>query len=146
MLLEQAQQQKSQLRDVAKTLNQLEQQKAMFEKKINLINTLKSRQTIAINILDQISRTLPEWVWLTETGYAGDSITIKGRAINNNLVAEYISNLENSPYFKNVNVPNSIQKTTGNNVFYEFTITAQFESPRETEADITPNLPQEGRQ
>ena len=125
-LLEQAQQQKNQLRDVVTTLDQLEQQRAVFEKKISLINTLKSRQTIAIDILAQLSRSLPEWVWLTEASYAGDTVTVKGRAINNNLVAEYISRMEESPYFRNVNVPSSTQKTTGNNVYYEFTITALY--------------------
>ncbi|MCJ7682043.1 MAG: PilN domain-containing protein, partial [Candidatus Aminicenantes bacterium] len=128
-LLGQAQQLKNQFRDVVTTLDQLEQQRALFEKKITLINTLKSRQTIAINILDQLSRTLPDWVWLTEASFAGDTVTVKGRAINNNLVAEYISNMEKSPCFRNVNVPSSTQKTTGNNVYYEFTITALYEKP-----------------
>ncbi|MBU1475545.1 MAG: PilN domain-containing protein [Acidobacteria bacterium] len=146
-LLEQAQQQKNQLRDVVTTLDQLEQQRAVFEKKISLINTLKSRQTIAIDILDQLSRSLPEWVWLTEASYAGDTVTVKGRAINNNLVAEYISRMEESPYFRNVNVPSSTQKTTGNNVYYEFTITALYERPPQTEeTEAVPASVQEGRQ
>ena len=130
ILLKAAQNEKSQLQNVVKTLDQLEQQKALLEKKITLISQLKSRQGTAVWILDALSRNIPEWVWLIEASCKGTSISIKGRAINNRLIADFLSNLENSPIFENVELKNSIQKKSGSNLYYDFSLTTRYVKPR----------------
>jgi len=129
ILLQAAQSEKTKLQNVVKTLDQLEQQRALLEKKIALITQLKSRQGAAVWILDALSRNIPEWVWLIEASCKGTSINIKGRAINNSLVADFLSNLENSPIFENVELKNSIQKKSGSNLYYDFTLTTRYVKP-----------------
>ncbi len=130
ILLQTAQNEKSQLQNVVKTLNQLEQQRALLEKKITLITQLKSRQGAAVWILEALSRNIPEWVWLIEASYKGTSISIKGRAINNSLIADFLSNLEESPIFENVELKNSTQKKSGSNPYYDFSLTTRYVKPR----------------
>lgn len=130
ILFQAAQNEKSQLQNVVKTLDQLEQQKALLEKKITLITQLKSRQGAAVWILDALSRNIPEWVWLIEASYKGTSISIKGRSINNSLIADFLSNLENSPIFENVELKNSTQKKSGSNLYYDFSLTTRYVNPR----------------
>lgn len=130
ILFQAAQNEKSQLQNVVKTLDQLEQQIALLEKKITLITQLKSRQGAAVWILDALSRNIPEWVWLIEASYKGTSISIKGKAINNSLIADFLSNLENSPIFENVELKNSIQKKSGSNLYYDFSLTTRYVKPR----------------
>ena len=128
-LLQNAETEKNKLRDVVKTLDQLEQQRVIFESKINLITELKSRQGAAVFILDELSRNLPEWVWLIEASYKGNTVRLKGRAINNGLVAQYISSLEASPYFNNVELNNTTQKSSGSNTYYEFNLSGRYRTP-----------------
>jgi Tfp pilus assembly protein PilN len=130
IFLQIAQNEKSQLQNVEKTLDQLEQQRVLLEKKITLITQLKSRQGAAVWILDALSRNIPEWVWLIEASYRGTSISIKGRAINNSLIANFLSNLEDSPIFKNVELRNSTQKKSGSNLYYDFSLTTRYVKPR----------------
>jgi Tfp pilus assembly protein PilN len=130
ILLQAAQNEKSQLQNVVKTLNQLEQQRVLLEKKITLITQLKSRQGATVWILDALSRNIPDWVWLIETSYKGTSINVKGRAINNSLIADFLSNLENSPVFENVELKNSTQKKSGSNLYYDFSLTTRYVKPR----------------
>lgn len=129
--LEAAQQEKEQLQYVVERLEKLEQQKRTLERKINLITQLKAQQTLAVRIMDELSKNIPDWVWLTETEYKGQRVEIKGRALSNSLIADYIYNLESSPYLQNVNLVSSTQKTEQNDQFLEFTLTAQYVLPGE---------------
>lgn len=125
-LLRKAQEEKNQLQDVLVKLEKLEQQKSLFQRKINLINQLKAHQEVAVTIMDELSKNIPGWVWLSEATYKNQAVKIKGKALSNNLIADYIFNLENSPYFFNVNLISSAQKTVKNNQFLEFSLTAQY--------------------
>ena len=125
-LLKKAQEEKAQLKDVLVKLDQLEKQRAIFLRKINLIKQLKAHQEVAVTIMDELSKNIPDWVWLTEVNYKQQTIEIKGRALSNNLIADYIFNLENSPYLYNVNLLSSTQRKIKNNQFLEFILTAQY--------------------
>lgn len=123
-LLRVVQEEKSKLQDVSAKLKKLRKQKETFERKINLINELRDHQSIAVNIMDEISKNIPEWVWITEITYRSKKLQLKGRSLSNNLIADYIANLETSPYFKNVNLISSSQKTARNTQFMEYSLTA----------------------
>ena len=129
-LLTVAQEEKKQLEYVLAALDKLEQQKSTLERKINLINQLKARQEIAVRTMDELSKNIPGWVWLTETTYDAQEITIKGRALSNNLIADYVYNLENSPHLSNVKIVSINQKSTqSNNPYLEFSLTAIYNLP-----------------
>jgi Tfp pilus assembly protein PilN len=127
-LLKTAQEEKTKLQDVLSKLEQIDLQKSLLEKKINLINQLKSQQEIAVKIMDELSKNLPEWVWLTEASYDSQKIQLKGKALSNNLIADYIFNLENSAVFDNVNLIASTQKKTKEDQFLEFSLNARYVS------------------
>ncbi|MDH7511959.1 MAG: PilN domain-containing protein [Clostridiales bacterium] len=128
--LEAAQAEKSKLQYVTAKLEELEKQKALFERKINLISELKAQQDTAVKIMDELSRRLPEWVWLTEVSFQGQLIQMRGNALSNNLIADYIFNLQNCPHFANVNLISSTQKSSRNTQFLEFSLTLNYLFPQ----------------
>ena len=129
-LLSTAQQEKQKLQYVLAALEKLEAQKSTLERKINLINLLKSRQEIPVRTMDELSKNIPGWVWLTETTYDAQEITIKGRALSNNLIADYVYNLENSPHLSNVKIISITQnRTQTDSLYLEFSLTAIYELP-----------------
>lgn len=128
-LLRDARAEKKSLQDVVVKLEELEKQRNLFERKIRVITQLQSRQENAVIIMDELSRHLPNWVWLTELSFSSFEIRVKGRAVSNNLIADYIFNLEESPYFQNVNLISSTQRRVRNNQYLEFAITAMFVGP-----------------
>jgi Tfp pilus assembly protein PilN len=129
-LLNIAQEEKKQLQYVLAALERLEEQKSILERKINLINQLKARQEIAVRTMDELSKNLPGWVWLTETSYEAQEITIKGRALSNNLIADYVYNLENSPHLSNVKIVSINQRSQQVSTPYlEFSLTATYDLP-----------------
>jgi len=143
-LLAQAQAQKNQLQDVLSKLDQLEQQKNILDRKISLIQELQSQQIVAVTIMDVLSKTLPEWVWLTEVSYRNQSIQIKGKGLSNTLIADYMTNLKNDPNIAEISLINTNQRTVRNDQYVEFAMSARYKSP-EIPAAI-PEKPQTGGQ
>lgn len=125
-LLQNAQDQKQRLLYVFSKLEELEQQKALYEKKINLIRQLKSKQGSSVRVMDGLSENIPSAVWLTQSSFDKSSVQIKGLAFSNSSIADYLSYLEINPYFDEVNLIASIQKRIRNNDVHEFSMTANY--------------------
>lgn len=128
-LLAQAQVERESLQYVETKLQELEQQKELLQRKINLINRLRSKQGSAVLIMDHLSWNIPDWLWLTEATYSNFNLRLTGKALSNNLIADYISNLERSPYFSNVDLISSTLRQVQNSEYMEFSLTAQYILP-----------------
>ncbi|NPV82785.1 MAG: hypothetical protein HPY46_04260 [Candidatus Aminicenantes bacterium] len=129
-LIAQAQQEKNQLQYVVAKLEEVKLQKANLEMKINLIRQLKANQDIAVRIMDEINRRIPDYVWLKDASFDGQTLKIKGEAISNNLIADFITNLQRSETFGQVNLIVSTQKTQGGVVYLEFDMTVPVKKPQ----------------
>ena len=128
-LLEEARAEKLKLQPVGTKLDLVEQQKVFLEKKIGLINSLKARQGGAVRIMEEISRDLPDWVWLTEANLRPQGLELKGRALSNIQISDFMKNLEKSGLYENVGLVGSTQRTMGTNSYLEFTLTAAVAAP-----------------
>ena len=133
-LLAKAQEEKRSLQYVVTKLEELQLQRELLQRKIDLIVRLQAEQPSAVIILDDLSRKLPEWVWLTEATFDGDIVILKGRTVNNTLLSEYIRSLQESPHFSVVNLIQTIQRRQRNDSYNEFSLSAQFVPPAPPES------------
>ncbi len=124
--MEEALVEKNKLSAVLGKLEEAQKLKSLFERKINLINQIKPRQQVAVRIMDELSKHIPFYVWLSEATYDKQKVHIKGRALSNNLIADYIYSLETSPYFFNVNLLSSTQRTSRDNQYLEFALNVSY--------------------
>lgn len=67
--------------------------------KIEVIEQLKANQFGPVRIMDEVSKALPDLVWLTKMDMSGRTINLQGQALNENAVANFIANLAASPFF-----------------------------------------------
>ncbi len=130
-LLATARQEKSQLQYVEAKLEEQRKARESLDRKITLIESLNAQRDLTPRLMDELSRRLPDWVWLSEIVYDEKGIQIKGRALSNNLVADYVTNLEASPQIMNVGVVVTAQKTTQGDQYQEFTLRAMIEKKPE---------------
>ena len=130
-LLATARQEKNKLSYVEEALKLQQAARESLNLKISLIEALNAQRDVAPRLMDEISRRLPDWVWLTEVVYDEKGIQIKGRALSNNLVADYVTNLEASPQIMNVGVVVTVQKTSQGDQYQEFTLQAMLEKKPE---------------
>ena len=66
-----------QLRSVLSQVQQFETRKAQLQQRVTLIEQLRRGQSGPVHMLDEISRSLPERLWLTEMSQKGQEITRK---------------------------------------------------------------------
>jgi len=135
-LLEERTLRKAELESILKELAQLEATKLALDNKIKIISDLKLKQKDAVLMMDKISRSLPEWVWLTDLTYRGGAVAISGKALSNNLIADLINNLQNSSFFANVQITSSSRKREAGIDIFEFRINCVFVPRPETKKAV----------
>ncbi len=135
-LLEERTLRKAELENILKELAQLEATKLELDSKIKIISDLKLKQKDAVLMMDKMSRSLPEWVWLTDLSYRGGAVAISGKALSNNLIADLINNLQNSSYFANVQITSSSRKREAGIDIFEFRINCVFVPRPETKKAV----------
>ena len=101
----------------------LEARREALRHKIEVINELKQNQIGPVRIMDEVSRALPELVWLTKLGLKGTSLTLTGIAMDENPVANYYSNLDASPFFEEPTLKN-LTRSKGDT--FNFTLNCVF--------------------
>jgi len=95
------QQETTRLHAVILQVQQFEQRKAQLQQRVGLIEQLRKGQTGPVHLLDEVSRALPQMLWLTELKELADgSVLIDGRCTSMTSVSDFVANLEGSGYFK----------------------------------------------
>jgi hypothetical protein len=116
--LQERQARKQALDKVLKTLEELERAKSMLDKKVKLISELKSSQQDTVKMMDSLVDAIPDWVWLTDLHFNNRQLSIKGKAVHNNLISDFINNLKGTGCFFDIGFPGSDrEKQLGQDVF-----------------------------
>jgi type IV pilus assembly protein PilN len=88
------------LESIIKEVDEYQKRKNSLQQRIDLINQLKQNQKGPVRIMDQISRDLPDLVWIESLEVTGGKIALAGKGLNPNAIALFIENIKNDPYFE----------------------------------------------
>lgn len=88
------------LQEVLLQVEEFKAKKAELEHKIQVINDLKANQRGPVRLMDNISRALPELLWIDQMRMSPNNVTLTGRAFNVNAVANFIERLDQVPEFQ----------------------------------------------
>ena len=70
---------------------------------MGIINRLEKGRTQSVRLIDELAKCDPDHLWLTgSTQDAGSSLTLEGVTYSNLVVSDFMSRLERSPMFANV--------------------------------------------
>jgi type IV pilus assembly protein PilN len=89
-----AEQRQRELQAIKKQVDELEQKRATFQRKVDLINRLQAEQQGPVHMLDEISKALPDFVWMSSLDQAGNSIRMGGQSNSLTSVADFITALQ----------------------------------------------------
>ncbi len=98
--LDAARREEQRLSEVLNQLASLEATRAQLEQRETLINELRKGQNAPVHIVDQVSRALPDMMWLTSMKQDRFDVTIEGRTLQLTTLSDFVGNLEASHYFK----------------------------------------------
>ena len=88
-----------QLRSVLGQVQKFETRKAQLQQRVTLIEQLRRGQTGPVHVLDEISKAVPERLWLTEMTQKGQDVTLAGMTTSLTGVSDFVANLESSAWF-----------------------------------------------
>lgn len=89
----------------------IQQAKAEIERRIKVVNKLKSGRALAARSLFDLSTSIKEGVWLKTFKKTEDKFEIEGRSLVNESISDFMEMLTKLPYIKNLELK-SIQDVT----------------------------------
>lgn len=98
-----------------------------LEEKMDIIVKLEAHRTGPVRFMDALtSLVISDKMWLTSLKELSGNMQLAGKATDNKTVADFMTNLERSPYFSDVDLVSSKQvKLKDKRIYKEFTITCQ---------------------
>jgi len=122
-----AQQRQRELQAIKVQVDALEAKRATFQRKVDLIEKLKAQQSGPVHLVDELSKSLPDFVWLKTLEQTGDVIKLNGQANGLTSVADFISALQRSGWFPAVDL---VSSTEDQNIV-TFALQATFKDPEQ---------------
>src|SRR5882762_7013822 len=103
-----AQQEQARLQSILRDVASFDQQRAALQQRVALIEQLRSGQSIPVQLLDEVSKSVPDMLWLTDLDQKGNDVTIQGESTTLISLSDFVGNLGNSPLLvKPVEIVNS---------------------------------------
>ena len=120
-----AEQRQRELQAIKVQVDALEAKRKTFQQKVDLIERLKAEQSAPVHMLDELSKNLPDFVWLTGLDQAGPIVRLSGQSNGLTSVADFISALQRSGWFPVVDLVSSAENAN----IITFALQATFKSP-----------------
>jgi type IV pilus assembly protein PilN len=128
--IENAQAELTKLQAIVKQVNEIKRKLNQLEAKMDIIAMLELNRGGPVRIMDALtSLVVAEKMWLTSLTENGGKMSLEGVAMDNKTIADFMTRIEKSPYFKVVDLNVSKQvKLERDKKFKRFTITCRLSS------------------
>jgi Tfp pilus assembly protein PilN len=123
-----AEQKNRELADVKARYLERQRQAENYKRRVDVIDQLRASQAGPVNLLNMIGNTIngTEAVWLNTMKDQGTSVDIEGMALSTDAVANLMTNLQKTGYFKNIEIKETYQDDTFKEMqAFQFTLTCE---------------------
>jgi type IV pilus assembly protein PilN len=123
-----AEQKNRELADIKVRYMERQKQADNYKRRVDVIDQLRANQTGPVNLLAMIGDTVnsTEAVWLNSMQDQGANVAIDGTALSSDAVANLISNLQKTGYFRNIEIKESYQDEQVKDMqAFQFTLTCE---------------------
>jgi type IV pilus assembly protein PilN len=123
-----AEQKNRELADVKARYLERQRQAENYKRRVNVIDQLRASQSGPVNLLNMIGNTVngTEAVWLNNMKDQGSSVDIEGMALSTDAVANLMTNLQKTGFFKNIEIKETYQDDTFKEMqAFQFTLTCE---------------------
>ncbi len=131
--------QKKELEPYIKRVEELDQRRQELAKKNHAIELLRSQRTIPVHILDEVSRALPDYLWLNNVSVQGEVMSIDGATLQEQAIPAFMKNLDASEFIGTCNLIETTQPLGSETPSTRFKISAPITNPNK------PKEPESGK-
>lgn len=108
------------LKNMVKEVENYEKNRKVLADKNRIIGQLEKNQQGPVLLFNEISKSIPQRVWLSSLSEQGGALDVDGKALTNADIVEYINNLRASQYFTDLRLIESKQAQEGKTSIYIF--------------------------
>jgi type IV pilus assembly protein PilN len=116
-------------RQIVAEVDEQERISADLNTKLRVIKRLKAHRVGPVHLLDELSQATPEKLQLVSVEEDGGKIAVTGLAVTNEVISDFLGNLEKSEYFNEVYLNLIDQTEAGGVKLKEFSISAKLIVP-----------------
>ncbi|MGA9527092.1 MAG: PilN domain-containing protein [Terriglobales bacterium] len=105
-----------------------QKQAESYKRRVDVIDQLRNNQTGPVTLLAMVGDTVnnTEAVWLNSMQDQGANVAIDGTALSSDAVANLITNLQKTGYFRNIEIKESVQDDSIKDMqAFQFTLTCE---------------------
>lgn len=113
----------AQLDKVIAEVKNIAKEKEAIELKLRVLDDLRRARTGPVRALDDLAQKIPERVWLISFQEKGGQLVVRGGAVTNEDLADFLRVLKSSSFFKNPALKRSVQKDAKEGSYIEFELT-----------------------
>ena len=89
-----------QLKSVRAQVQKFEARKQQLQQRVSIIEELRKGQQAPVHVLDEISKSIPDRLWLSEVTQVKEDFTIHGWTSSLTALSDFVANLEATRWFK----------------------------------------------
>jgi type IV pilus assembly protein PilN len=136
----------AQLQAIQRQVDEFQKKKTTLENKVRVIEELRLAQKSPVHMLDEISKALPDYVWLTSMDETRGSLKFLGESNSLAAVADFMAALQRTGWFPQVDLVSS----SASGALVKFDVSGTFKDPevaaREKAAPASSRKPGPGGQ
>lgn len=113
-------------------IKKMEEEKKLLLTRIDVIKQLKQSSSLTVHVLDEVAQyTPPTRMWLKSLSQSGSQLTLTGMALDEQTIAKYMEDLENSQYIHGVGLTKTAMEVYAERNLKQFTISSQVAMPKD---------------
>ena len=107
-------------------VNRLAQERAELDLRLGIISKLEKGRTQSVRLMDELARCVPDHLWMTQAQQdANGQLDLEGVTYSNLVVSDFMSRLERSPLFADVELQVAERGQVSQKDVVKFKITCQ---------------------
>jgi Tfp pilus assembly protein PilN len=118
-------------------VKRLTAQREELHRRLDVIRQLDQGRFLSVRVMDNVSREIPQYLWMTNLEqHGGSRVIFSGVTFSNLIVAELMKRLEASPMFANVNLSRTQRGQIDERDVMQFDLDADV-TPHEKPSDLS---------
>ncbi len=131
----------AELDDIRKEVERFESERQEIEQKLNVIADLEKARSGPVRLMKELATRIPKRLWLTELTAKEGEIFLAGRSLDAEIVAAFLTSLEESPMFHDVALEEATLKEEEGLKLSVFKIRSRYPFAVRPEADTKKQVP-----
>ncbi|MBE1158940.1 PilN domain-containing protein [Dyella acidiphila] len=122
-------------------INDLEKVRSQLLARKQIIEQLQANRSQMVHLFDELVKTIPGSVRLTSIKQAGDQMVLDGVSQSNASVADYMRNIEVSPWMGQTDLSKTENSHDASRMPYSFGLTVSLQKPKDDGTGQTSGVP-----